>query len=143
MGRTLQIEAARARPIGGTMRIQILLPSIALALLLTSPAGAQESRLANYFSCTLTEGKTRADLMAFKVEYEKAVDEAGLEGYELRVQFPLYADDIGDGRFIWDGSWGDFEDMAEISAWFQASEWPARFQKLMSCESSSLWRVVD
>jgi hypothetical protein len=125
------------------MHVRIVLASIALALLLTSPAQAQDQRLANYFFCTLAEGKTPADLLAFKAEYEKAVEKADLEGYELRVQFPLYSDDISNGRFVWDGSWPDFEAMARISAWFQGSEWPARFQELMSCESSSLWRVVD
>ena len=125
------------------MRIRIIFAAIALALLLTSPAQAQEQRLANYFFCTLAEGKTPEDLIAFKAEYEKAVDEAGLDGYELRVQFPVYSDDIGEGKFVWDGSWADFEQMGRISAWFRASDWPARFRKLMSCESSSLWRVVD
>jgi len=125
------------------MRVRIILASIALSLMLSWPAQAQDQRLANYFFCTLAEGKTPPDLIAFKAEYEKAVEQAGLDGYELRVQFPLYSDDIGNGKFVWDGSWADFEAMGRITAWFEASEWPARFQKLMSCESSSLWRVVD
>jgi hypothetical protein len=127
------------------VRAHITLASLTLGLLLAAPASAQaqEQRLANYFFCTLAEGRTPADLIAFKGEYEKAVAEAGLDGYELRVQFPLYADDIGEGKFVWDGSWADFEQMARISAWFEASEWPARFRELMSCERSSLWRVVD
>jgi hypothetical protein len=91
----------------------------------------------------LVEGKTSADLLAFKAEYEKAVEEAGLDGYELRVQFPLFFNDIRDGRFVWDGSWTDIEEMGRITAWFEASEWPARFPKMMKCDSNSLWQVVD
>lgn len=125
------------------MPVRIALASLALGLLVASPALAQEQRLANYFHCTLAEGKTPPDLIAFKAEYEKAVAEAGLDGYELRVQFPLYAEDIRDGKFVWEGSWADFEAMARISTWFRASEWPPRFQQLMSCERSSLWRVID
>jgi hypothetical protein len=125
------------------MPARILLASGALALLLASGAQAQETRLANYFLCTLAEGKTTADLVAFKGEYEKAVAAAGLKGYELRVQIPMYSDRIGTGKFVWDGSWADFEAMADIDAWFTASEWPARFAELMSCESSSLWRVIE
>ena len=59
----------------------------------------------NSLFCTLVEGKTPADLIAFKAEYEKAVDEAGLAGYELRVPLPAYSSDIGNGKFVWDGSW--------------------------------------
>lgn len=127
------------------MRIHATLAALALFLLLGVPlqAQSQEQRLANYFFCTLKEGKTQPDLIAFLGEYEKAVAEAGLDGYELRVQFPMYSDDIGNGRFVWDGSWADFEAMAKISKWFRGSDWPARFDALMTCERSSLWRVVD
>jgi hypothetical protein len=45
--------------------------------MLPSPVQAQDRRLANYFFCTLAEGGTPADLIAFKAEYEKAVDMAG------------------------------------------------------------------
>jgi hypothetical protein len=34
-------------------------------------------------------------------------------------------------------------DAIDRNARFEASEWPARFQKLMTCDSSSLWRVVE
>jgi hypothetical protein len=106
-------------------------------------ASADGERLANYFTCTLKAGKTPADLLAFKASYEKAVAEAGLDGYELRIQFPLYWGERSDGAFVWDGSWKDFEAMHRISEWSRASEWPAKFQALMSCGESSLWRIVD
>ena len=61
-----------------------------LALGASQEAVANSERLANYFVCSLNEGKTRSDLMAFKTSYEAAVAEAGLDGYELRVQFPIY-----------------------------------------------------
>lgn len=114
-----------------------------ITLFVAQMAAAQDQRLANYFVCTLDEGKTRADLMAFKASYEKAVAEAGLEGYELRVQFPLYWGERKDGVFVWDGSWQDFAAMDRISKWFRASEWPAKFDALMSCDESSLWQIVD
>lgn len=123
------------------MNIRKLLFGIALALCLAAPAQAE--RLANYFFCQLNEGRTVEELVAFKAEYEKAVAEAGLDGYELRLQFPMYNAEIGRSKFVWDGSWADFAQMARIDDWFRASEWPARFDQLMECERSSLWRVVD
>ena len=66
--------------------------------------------MANYFFCSLVEGKTPADLLAFKAEYEKSVPpRPGSTGYELRVQFPLFFNDVRNGRFIWDGSWTDID----------------------------------
>lgn len=123
------------------MHARTLIPAVLAALLLAAPVQAE--RLANYFFCTLEEGKAMADLVAFKAEYEKAVQVAGLDGYELRLQVPMYNAEIGRDKFVWDGSWADFEQMAAISAWFRASEWPARFDALMTCDRSSLWRVID
>ena len=125
------------------MRIRIILASIAISLIVSSPVHAQDQRMANYFFCSLVEGTTPAALRAFTAEYEKAAEEAGLDGYEIRLQFPLFFSDIRNGRFVWDGSWTDIEEMGRISAWFEASEWPARFPKMMTCESNSLWQVVD
>lgn len=126
------------------MKIRTLATAAVVGLslsLATTPVQAE--RLSNYFICKLADGKTPADLVAFKDEYEKAVAEAGLTGYELRVQFPIYWDEREQGSFVWDGSWDGYEQMEKISAWFQASEWPARFQAMMNCSGSSLWRVVD
>jgi hypothetical protein len=121
-----------------------ILPVLAFLVLGAGQAAADDSqRLANYFVCTLKEGKTPADLIAFKASYEKAVEKAGLKGYELRVQFPMYWSGRSDGVFVWDGSWQDFEAMQKIDDWFRSSEWPAKFQALMTCSESSLWRVVD
>lgn len=118
--------------------------AVATAFALLAFAGpARADGLANYFFCTLKEGKTTSDLIVFKAEYEAAVAGAGLEGYELRLQFPIYGSEIGPDKFVWDGSWSDFEQMHRISEWFRASEWPARFDALMTCDRSSLWRVVD
>lgn len=125
------------------MHVRIILASVAISLMVASPVQAQDRRMANYFFCSLVEGQTPADLMAFKAEYEKSVEKAGLDGYQLRVQFPLFFEDVRPGRFIWDGSWTDLTEMARITAWFEASEWPARFPKMMSCDSNSLWQVVD
>ncbi|MGH0030461.1 MAG: hypothetical protein ACQGVC_11770 [Myxococcota bacterium] len=115
----------------------------ALFLVPGQVASASSERLANYFTCSLKDGKTRADLMAFKASYEEAVAEAGLEGYELRLQFPLYWGERKDGVFVWEGSWKDYAAMDRISKWFRASEWPARFQQTMTCGESSLWQIVD
>ncbi len=114
-----------------------------LALGASQVAMASSERLANYFTCSLNEGKTRADLMAFKASYEAAVAEAGLDGYELRVQFPIYWGKREEGTFVWEGSWKDYAAMDRISKWFRGSEWPAKFQQTMSCGESSLWQVVD
>jgi hypothetical protein len=114
-----------------------------LALGTAHAAAADDGRIANYFVCTLKDGKTTADLVAFKASYERAVEDAGLDGYELRLQFPMYWGEYADGKFVWDGSWKDFAAMQRISTWFRASEWPAKFDALMSCEDSSLWRIVD
>jgi hypothetical protein len=116
---------------------------MALVLGLCLAQTSHAERLANHFVCTLHEGKTPQDLVAFKASYEAAVAEAGLDGYELQVLFPLYVGEYGPGRFVWVGSWADFTEMQRISDWFRQSEWPAKFQALMSCENSSLWRVVD
>ena len=112
-----------------TPRKEILVkPSaLVLALLLAPVLGlgaagpASAERLANYFVCTLKEGKSPQDLLAFKASYEEAVAAAGLEGYELRVHFPIY--------------W--------VTTWFRQSEWPGKFRTLMTCADSSLWRVMD
>ena len=126
------------------MKIRTLAIAVGVGLslsLATTPVHAE--RLGNYFICKLADGKTPADLVAFKDEYEKAVAEAGLTGYELRVQLPIYWDKREQGSFVWDGSWDGYEQMAKISAWFLASEWPTRFQEMMDCAGSSLWRIVD
>jgi hypothetical protein len=108
------------------------------------PATAADTeRLANYFVCHLAEGKTPADLIAFKASYEKAVADAGLDGYELRIQFPIYWGENDEGVFVWDGSWKDFAAMDRISKWFRASPWPAKFGEIMTCGESSLWRVIE
>ena len=112
-----------------------------IVLVAAQAASANTERLANYFICTLNEGKTRADLLSFKASYEAAVEQAGLAGYELRVQFPLYSSDLD--VFVWEGSWKDYAAMDRISKWFRGSEWPAKFQQTMTCEESSLWQVVD
>lgn len=117
--------------------------ALLLALGLAQAAAADGERLANYFVCRLNEGKTRGDLIAFKKNYEKAVADAGLDGYELRLQFPIYWGQFDGETFVWEGSWKDFAAMSKISAWFRGSEWPAKFDALMTCKDSSLWNVID
>jgi hypothetical protein len=116
---------------------------IVAALVASQAALANSERLANYFTCSLNEGKSRADLMAFKASYEAAVAEAGLDGYELRVQFPLYWGERKAGVFVWEGSWNDYAAMDRIAKWFRGSDWPAKFRQTMTCGESSLWQVVD
>ncbi len=115
---------------------------IAFAGLLLATASAH-ANLENYFDCTMNDGKTRADIVAFKTEYEAAAQAAGLETYNLKVLFPIYADTGRPNSFFWYGSFKDFADMQRVSAWFEPSEWPAKFQEVMSCNSGSLWRVMD
>lgn len=117
--------------------------TLALVLGLCLAEASHAERLTNLFECTLHEGRTPQDLVAFKASYEEAVAEAGLDGYELRVHFPVYGSGYGPGKFVWEGSWADYAEMQRIVDWFRQSEWPAKFQALMSCENSSLWRVVD
>ncbi len=119
---------------------RILTIAIAGFLLATTSARAD---LENYFDCTMNEGKTRADIVAFKTEYEAAAKAADLETYNLKVLFPIYADTGRPNSFFWYGSFKDFADMQRVSTWFQASEWPAKFQENMSCNSGSLWRAMD
>lgn len=116
--------------------------AIAVAGFLMSGASAQ-ANMENYFDCTINEGKTRADIVAFKVEYEAAVKAAGLETYNLKVLFPVYANTESSRSFFWYGSFKDFNDLAKVSDWFQSSDWPAKFQENMTCNSGSLWRAVD
>lgn len=120
-----------------------LLPMLGLVLGLAPEAAADGERLANYFVCRLNDGKTRGDLMAFKSSYEKAVADARLDGYELRLQFPIYWGQFDGETFVWEGSWKDFAAMSRISTWFRGSEWPAKFDELMTCKDSSLWNVID
>ncbi len=125
------------------MRSVFILLFVVLVLGAAAAQADDSVRLANYFVCTLEEGKTRADLMKFKVGYEEAVAAAGLDGYELRLQFPMYWGGADGDNFVWEGSWKDLQEMDRISKWFRQSEWPARFDELMACKNSSLWRVVD
>jgi len=121
-----------------------ILAAMALAVMLIGLAPAQANTyLENHFKCTLNEGKTRADLIAFRAEYAAAVEASGLADYSLAVMFPIYAGDIHPGGFTWIGRLGDFENLQKISTWFRATEWPAKFQHLMSCEESALLQVVD
>ena len=117
-----------------------LLAASVIGLLLVS-AGANAD-MENYFECTINDGKTRADIVAFKTEYEAAAKAAGLETYNLKVLFPIYAD-TGNRSFFWYGSFKDFEDLARVSKWFRASDWPAKFQENMTCDGGSLWQAID
>ena len=110
---------------------------------MTAQPLAAKPMLENYFQCRTNDGVTFADIVAFKNEYEAAVHEAGIEGYNLKVMFPVYNGKIGGGQFTWYGSFASHENWVEVIYWFRASEWPARFDEKMHCESSSLWQVDD
>lgn len=109
---------------------------------LAMPPMSHAQAMENLFDCTLNEGKTPADLLRFRSEYDAAAKADGVEGYELRVMFPIYAATIGSGTFVWVGRFANVDVFAATSKWFRASEWPAKFDELMTCQTSSLWRVL-
>ena len=113
------------------------------AILMTAQSATAKTMLENHFQCKTIEGVTFADVVAFKNEYEAAVQAAGFDGYNLKVMFPVYHSQIGGGQFTWYGSFTSNKVWADVSDWFNSSEWPARFNAIVSCESSSLWRVDD
>lgn len=123
------------------MKQWVLTLLFVFAVLLLPPASHAQA-MENLFDCTLKEGKTRSDLLKFRSEYEAAAKADGIEGYTLRVMFPIYAEAIGPGAFVWVGYFANVDVFAATSKWFQASDWPAAFDRLMTCEASSLWRVV-
>ena len=108
-------------------------------LLLSSFAYAEP--LENYFQCSLNEGKTMADAVQFLRSYQAAVGEKW-DDYPVKILMPMYSEYAGPGKFVWFGGF-DSADMHEIGTWFRGSEWPARFQEVMTCGSSSLWRRLD
>lgn len=113
------------------------------ALVISSHSASAQPILENYFECKTNEGVTFANIVAFKNEYEASVQAAGFDGYNLKVMFPVYHSSIGSGQFTWYGSFADNKVWAEVGDWFNASEWPVRFNALMTCKSSSLWRAHD
>ena len=122
------------------MKTRIAILALLVSLAYIAPAQAQ---LENYFDCTLNDGKTTADLIRFKTEYEAAAIADGIEDYNLKVILPVYSENRKPGAFFWYGSFRDFEHLGTVSAWFNESDWPARFNTLMTCEGSSLWRAFD
>ncbi|MCA1749434.1 MAG: hypothetical protein ABR601_07420 [Parasphingopyxis sp.] len=124
------------------MQKTLVLALAATSQLAAPPAGAT-AMLENYFECTTNEGVTFNDVVAFKNEYEAAVQAAGIEGYNLKVMFPVYDSQIGEGHFTWYGSFATNTVWAQAGDWFHSSEWPARFNAMMNCQSSSLWRADD
>ena len=116
---------------------------LAGALVFSSHAASAQPIVENYFECKTNKGVTFADVVAFKNEYEAAVQDAGIEGYNLKVMFPVYHSKIGSGQFTWYGSFANNQVWAEVTDWFNGSDWPPRFFALMTCESSSLWRAHD
>lgn len=123
------------------MRHVALLLVLALGALVIAPASHAQA-LENLFDCTLKEGTSPADLLKFRGEYEEAAKADGIEAYELRVLFAIYSGKLGAGSFVWVGRFADVDVFAATSKWFQASNWPAEFDKLMTCEAASLWRVM-
>lgn len=97
--------------------------------------------LENYFECSLNDGKTMQDAVQFLRSYQAAVKEKW-DDYPVKILMPVYSDYRGPGKFVWFGGF-DSSDMHDITTWFQGSEWPERFEQVMTCGSSSLWRRLE
>ena len=118
-----------------------VLVTLALPALLAMSAGVNARVLENYFSCSLADGKTIADVVALKNAYQAELDKT-YPTYKVKVLIPTYVgSEMSDADVVWFGTF-DSADLDSIMNWFPASGWPARFDNVLSCSTSSLWTVM-
>jgi hypothetical protein len=114
---------------------------IAFSVAMVFAGAAHGDMMENYFACSLVEGKTVADVIAYKEAYQKDVAKR-FKGYTVKVLVPLYVGDDMDGAdLVWFGTFQS-ADLDAILTWYNASEWRNKFPTLLKCRSRSLWKPM-
>lgn len=117
-----------------------VLSCVFLATLAISPANA-DSGLENYFACTLKKGKSVEDLTNLVADYEADFAADGITNYNIKILAPVYASDLS--TIFWYGYLGDWENLGKITAWYDASGWAPKIDKIATCSEGSLWVATD
>jgi hypothetical protein len=120
------------------------LRAITCALLLAglgSTAGADTVQ--EVFICTLKDGKTMKDLMKVVDEWQSVITSMKSGGpYEAWLLTPIAADDLS--SVVWVGQTPDMVSFGKLTDEYDASkagqEITAKFQRVVDCDSRSLWR---
>jgi len=114
---------------------------IAFSLAIVFAGVAHGATLENYFACSLVEGKTVADVVALKNAYQADLT-ARYKGYTVKVLVPMYVgDEMAGADVVWFGTFQS-ADLDSILTWFRASDWPAKFNAVLKCSTSSLWTAM-
>lgn len=125
------------------MKIRVLI--VVIASLITSfSSNLLAAQYVNDFNCTVNEGYSVPQLVAFKQEYVAAAREIGGfdENYQVKLMIPIYNKKVAvpPKHFTWRGYFKDGAQMGQVNDWFLTQpEWGRKFGEVMTCEDASLW----
>ncbi|MEH6637179.1 MAG: hypothetical protein V7700_16790 [Halioglobus sp.] len=126
-----------------TIRMTTVLSTLMICMLLPFTAMAE---VAESYKCKTNPGVSRQQIADMGTSYIEVGRAKGYDDFHLTLQFPMYAADMSNGTFYWNGTSPTMATMEEaIAIWVSAENSEALsmwVELVQDCESASLYSSI-